>query len=151
MALAGVFLAASAIAGGRERRTDAHVPVLEVLLRGLAAYRIGRMVAFERIAQPLREPFTATVPDETGVDDTVVARGRGLRWAFGELLSCPTCVATWASLGLGIGALVAPAPTRFLVRVLGITGIAELSHLAAEHLEWSARAARRASADASGG
>jgi hypothetical protein len=144
LALAATFLAISGIAGARERRS-APLDPLELGLRGLAAYRIGRMVAFERIAVPVREPFTATVPDETGVDETVVARGRGVRWAIGELLSCPTCVATWATLALAIGSMVAPGPTRFLIRVLGVTGLAELGHLAAEHLEWSARAARKAS------
>jgi hypothetical protein len=146
LTLAATFLAIAGLAGARERRRDAPPGVLEIGLRGLAAYRIGRMIAFERIAEPVREPFTATVPDASGTDETVVARGRGVQWAIGELLSCPTCVATWASLALGIGAIVLPGPTRFVVRVLGVTGLAELSHLAAEHLEWTARAARRAAA-----
>ena len=143
LSLAGVFLAASGLAGARGRGGNALGDPLEIGLTGLAAHRIGRMVAFEKVAEPLREPFTRTVPDESGADDTVVARGRGLQWAFGELLSCPVCVGTWAALGLSIGRMVLPGPTRFVIRVLAIAGIAELNYVAVERLEWGARASRR--------
>ena len=143
LSLASVFLAASGLAGARGRGGNALGDPLEIGLTGLAAHRIGRMVAFEKVAEPLREPFTRTVPDESGADDTVVARGRGLQWAFGELLSCPICVATWAALCLSIGRMVLPGPTRFVIRVLAIAGIAELNYVAVERLEWAARASRR--------
>lgn len=143
LSLASVFLAASGLAGARGRGGNALGDPLEIGLTGLAAHRIGRMVAFEKVAEPLREPFTRTVPDESGADDTVVARGRGLQWAFGELLSCPICVGTWAALGLSIGRMVLPGPTRFVIRVLAIAGIAELNYVAVERLEWAGRASRR--------
>ncbi len=141
--LVAVFLVATALAGSRRPARDRQAGLVELAMTGLAAHRIGRMIAFERVAEPIREPFTATVPDQTGTDETVVARGRGVRWAVGELLSCPTCVATWAALALSIGMHVFPGPTRFMVRVLSIAGVAELNHVAVEHLEWSARKARR--------
>jgi hypothetical protein len=142
LSLVGAFLAASGFAGSRDRRGLAADPI-EIGLTGLAAHRIGRMIAFEKVAEPLREPFTATVPDGSGADDTVVARGRGLQWALGELLSCPICVGTWAALGLSIGRLVLPGPTRFVIRVLAIAGLAELNHVVVERLEWGARVDRR--------
>jgi hypothetical protein len=145
LGLVGTFLAATAIAGSRQRPDAERLDPLTLALTGMAAHRIGRMIAFERVGEPIREEFTRTIPDETGVDETVVARGRGVRWAIGELLSCPLCVGTWAALGLSIGMLVLPGPTRFVVRVLGIAGLAELNYVAVERLEWSARAARRAS------
>ncbi len=142
LSLVGAFLAASGFAGSRDRRGLAADPI-EIGLTGLAAHRIGRMIAFEKVAEPLREPFTATVPDGSGADDTVVARGRGLQWALGELLSCPICVGTWAALGLSIGRLILPGPTRFVIRVLAIAGLAELNHVVVERLEWGARVDRR--------
>ncbi|HEX2195271.1 MAG TPA: DUF1360 domain-containing protein [Candidatus Limnocylindria bacterium] len=118
----------------------------DVTLTALAAHRIGRMLAYERVAEPIREPFTATVTDASGVDETVVARGTGMRWVIGELVSCPLCVATWASLALTAGRRFLPGPTQVLVRVLAIAGLAELNYSVVERLEWSARAARRKAA-----
>jgi hypothetical protein len=135
----GSFLGATAVASGRR-------PVLptptELVMLGLASHRIGRMVAFERVGEPLRAPFTATVPDDSGADEAVVARGRGVRWVVGELVSCPTCVATWASLALAIGQRFLPGPTRVLVGILAVAGVAEVVNGVSEQLEWSARAAR---------
>lgn len=145
LGLVGLFVGTAAVAGSRQRgRAHERPEPLTLALTGLAAHRIGRMIAFERVGEPIREEFTATVPDESGADETVVARGRGVRWAIGELLSCPLCVGTWAALALSIGMMVLPGPTRFLVRVLAIAGIAELNYVAVERLEWSARAARQA-------
>jgi hypothetical protein len=147
LSLVGTFLAIAGLAGSGDRRTSSLSDPLELGLTGLAAHRIGRMIAFEKVTEPLREPFTRTVPDESGADDTVVARGRGLQWAVGELMSCPVCVATWSALGLLIGRMVLPGPTRFVTRVLATAGLAELNYLAVERLEWSARADRHAAGD----
>lgn len=146
VSLIGSFLASIAVAGTRPAHRLPRVGPFDLVLMGLASHRIGRMVAFERVAEPLREPFTATVPDETGADETVVARGRGVRWVLGELLSCPTCVATWAAMILYLGLTFFPRPTRVLLSVLAATGTAEIAYVAVEQLEWSGRAARRAAA-----
>ncbi len=143
LSLVATFLAAAGIAGSKDRGGRGLGDPVDIALTGMAAHRIGRMIAFEKVAEPLREPFTATVPDSSGADDTVVARGRGLHWALGELLSCPICVGTWAALGLTIGRMILPGPTRFVTRVLAIAGIAELNYTAVERLEWGARSDRR--------
>lgn len=140
LTLIATFLSAAGLAG----RQPPRVGTLDVALMGLASHRIGRMIAFERVAAPIREPFTATVPHESGADETVVARGRGVRWVLGELLSCPICVGTWAALGLAIGMSLLPGPTRFVIRVLAVTGLAELNYVGVEWLEWAARANRTA-------
>lgn len=142
LGLIGTFLAAIATAGSATSRRPSIGP-FELGVMGLASHRIGRMMAYERVAAPLREPFTATVRDSTGVDETVVARGKGAQWVFGELVSCPTCVATWAALGMYLGLTVLPGPTRALMHVLAAVGVSELVNGAVEQLEWSSRAARR--------
>lgn len=142
LGLIASYVAAIGIIGSRADGRRARVGLVDIGLIGLAAHRVGRIVAFERVAVPLREPFTATVPDDTGVDETVVARGRGVQWAIGELLSCPTCVASWAALMMYLGLIVLPGPTRALVGVLAAAGVAEVTHNLVERLEWSARAAR---------
>ena len=115
---------------------------MQLLLVGTAAYRIGRMLAFERVATPIRRPFTATVPDASGAGEAVVARGSGAQWVIGELLSCPVCVSTWAAAGLfaGLGAL--PLFTRTLVAVLSAVGVAEVLNGVVETLTWTSERAR---------
>lgn len=144
VAVVGTFLGVTALASARRPALPSPT---ELVMLGLASHRIGRMLAFERVGEPFRAPFTATVPDDSGADETVVARGRGVRWVLGELVSCPTCVATWASLALAIGQRFLPAPTRVLVGVLAAAGVAEVVNGVSEQLEWSARAARVDSAD----
>ena len=149
LTLVGTFLS-SVVLVGRDRTVHAPLAVRDLFLLGLASHRIGRMVAFERVAEPFRAPFTATVPDESGADETVVARGKGVRWVLGELLSCPTCVATWSALALTIGRRMLPGPTQMLVNVLAVVGVSEFASNAVDDLEWRARAHRRRAAPQAG-
>jgi hypothetical protein len=142
LALVGTYSSVALLASAARRR--ATLPSLpELVILGLASHRVGRMLAYERVGEPFREPFTATVPDESGVDDTVVARGRGVRWVVGELVSCPTCVATWAALAMALMRRFAPGTTTVLIGSLATAGVAEVVNGLSERLEWTARAARR--------
>jgi hypothetical protein len=133
LSLIGLFLTSIGLAGiGPFRRY--RPSIVEIGLLGLASYRIGHMVAYEAVARPLREPFTDTVPDGAG-ELTVVASGRGPRYALGELLSCPLCAGTWAALGLYIGLAVLPGPTRMLINVLAATSVVEFTNAFIQRLE----------------
>src|SRR5215217_7406831 len=99
LALIGAFLGSMAtfsLTALRRESQPAGRP-FDLVLLGLASYRIGRMLAYERVAAPLRAAVTTTAPDPSGYGETVVARGDGARKAVGELLSCPICVSTWAA------------------------------------------------------
>src|SRR6185295_7178549 len=110
-------------------------------------FRIGRMIAFEGVAAPLREPFTETRVDASGAGQTVVAVGNGPRRVMGELMSCPICLGTWVAAALVYALHLLPGPTRVLVAIMGTTGMAELVYSTTEALDWNARAARRACRD----
>lgn len=152
LTLIGSFLATGAVASvpALVRRRSPMGP-MQLLMLGTAAYRIGRMVAFERVGTPLRDAFTATVPDDSGMGETVVARGRGPRWVVGELLSCPICVATWAASGLVVGLGVLPRYTQTLLTILSATGLAELLNQLIEVLTWSAEKSRAEAGREAGG
>lgn len=130
-------------------RGDPNAPLLkpfDLLLLGLSAYRTGHMISFERVAEPLRAPFTQTIPDGSGAGETVVARGKGVRWALGELFSCPICVGTWAAAGLLYGLHLLPRPTRVYMTIMGATGVAEIIYALTEALVWLGHAQRKLSA-----
>ncbi len=139
----GLFGAFASRVRGKDRPLD--LRPLDVTLLGLSTYRAGRLAAYDRVTEPLRDPFTATQPDEYGAGENVVAEGVGTRKAIGELVSCPTCVGTWVAAGLVYGLQVAPGPTRVLLAILGATGLAELLNGASEALTWTGKAARKQS------
>ncbi len=148
LSLIGVFLALLGLFSkwAADRHESLDIRPFDLLLVGLSAFRTGHMIAYERVAEPLREPFTETVPDESGAGETVVAEGTGVRRALGELLSCPICVGTWASAALVYGLHLAPRPTRVFLTIMSATGVAELLNSAIEALTWLAEAERKQSA-----
>lgn len=137
---AGLF-AATARRSGRGGR-ELELGALDITLLGLATYRTGRVIAFDQVTEPLRAPFTR----ET--DGGVEPEGSGVRAAVGELLSCPTCIATWIGAGLVLGLRLAPAPTRTYLAFMSASGLAEMLDYATEALDSSQSAAQaRASVD----
>lgn len=131
------------------KRNDERKPLtaLDFAMLGFATFRMGRLIAFDRVAEPLRAPFTKTVPDESGAGDTVVAAGRGPREVIGELLSCPICAGTWIAAGLVYGLNFFPNPTRLVIAIMSATGLAELLHEVTEALTWSGQVERNKAGD----
>jgi hypothetical protein len=145
MTLVGLFLGllGTFALRERERKHSFELPPRDLVLLGLATFRGARVVAYDRVAEPFRDPVTETVPDEFDAGENVVAEGTGARKAIGELVSCPTCVGTWIAAGLVYGLRVAPGPTRLFAAILATSGLAELIGAATEHLTWSAQSARK--------
>lgn len=117
---------------------------LTLVVFALATYRLGRAVAFNAVFEWLRQPFTKVVPHDSGADDECVADGKpgSVRFALGELLTCPICSGTWSALALLAVYLVDPAFGRLLVYALGLAGAAELLHWRSEYDQWQGRAGR---------
>lgn len=145
MTLVGVFLGILGVFVSREkdRRRTFELGPRDLALLGLATFRGARLVAYDRVAEPFRDPVTETAPDEFGAGENVVAEGAGARKAIGELVSCPTCVGTWLAAALVYGMHLAPGPTRLFAAILGVSGLAELFGAAEEILTWTAQAARK--------
>jgi hypothetical protein len=142
LSMIALFMTLVGIALARPESSIARLRPVEWLQLGIAAHRIGRSIAFERVGTPIREPFTDTKPDSTGAGETVVARGVGARAAVGELLSCPTCTATWAAGLLAAVLAFSPRLGRTLITVFSAAGIAHLLEGVVEWLTWAGRADR---------
>jgi len=143
VALIGLFLSLFAAFSTRLMRGTGEVKPLDVALLGMATFRAGRMIAYDQILGPVREPFTETQPDESGAGDTTVPEGSGVQRALGELLSCPICVGTWVAAILTYGLHLLPGPTRVLLTILSAAGAAELLGATTEALSWGGAVARR--------
>jgi hypothetical protein len=134
------------VLGKRQKLESYEITSIDLTLLGLATYRAGRLAAYDRVTEPLRAPITETVPDEYEAGENVVAEGAGVQKALGELVSCPTCVGTWAAAGMLYGMQIAPGPTRLFAGILAVSGLAEILDSAVEALSWTGQAARKRSA-----
>jgi hypothetical protein len=123
-------------------RLNASPSVFDFVLLAFATLRLGRMVAYDRVMEPFRAPFTITVPDKSGAGKTVVARGTGIRCAIGQLISCPICVGTWIAAGLVYALYAFPGPARVFMIIAAATGLAEMLNGLVEAFSWSGHLAR---------
>lgn len=143
--LSGTFLALFAAFTWRERREheELHLRPLDVVLLAFSTYRLGRMIAYDKVMEAYRAPFAKTVPDVTGAGESVVPKGRGVRRAIGELITCPICSGTWVAAALVYGLGVAPGPTRAFLTIMSSIGMGEFLNAATEALQWTGQARRK--------
>jgi hypothetical protein len=98
----GALLGVTAVtARGREGVPRGEVPVLAA-----ATFALSKLIVHEKAETWLRQPF---------VDEQAARRrpkGRRLRYAVGELLTCTRCTGAWTALGLVALRLHAPATGR---------------------------------------
>jgi hypothetical protein len=89
------------------------------------------------VTSPLRAPFTrySGTSAEAELDEEV--RGRGMREAVGELVSCPFCLGQWvATTGL-FGLIVVPRATRAIASVFAVLAASDMLQYAYAKLQES--------------
>jgi hypothetical protein len=122
-AFAGFLLAASQVRGGLPER----MPLVDILVIGIATHKLTRIVARDWVTAPLRAPFTKFKEQaETPGEVIEEPRGEGLQRATGQLVTCPWCLAPWIGGALMLGWLVAPRAVRFVAGVATVVAISDL-------------------------
>jgi hypothetical protein len=148
LTLTGTFLAlfgAFALSQRNQKQEQALRP-FDLVLLGLATYRTGHLIVYDKVTGPLRAPFTKITDDASGVGKTVTSQSKpGIMRALGELLSCPICIGTWVAAGLVYGLALVPRITRPFLYMHSAVGIAELLHAAEEALKWTGQTERATS------
>ncbi|WP_445151107.1 DUF1360 domain-containing protein [Baekduia sp. Peel2402] len=109
-ALTGALVVATRAQGGKPIQRG-ELPVL-----GLATFAVAKLVAKEKVDSWVREPFLEERPDGERRP-----KGRRMRYAVGELLSCTRCVGAWSALGLVSMRLLRPREASVVVPVLALT------------------------------
>jgi hypothetical protein len=144
LGLIGLFLALfAALAPRRSDRGDHEIGILDWTMLSIASLRAGRLISYDLVTEPIRDPFTETKDHPSGAGEMVVPKGSGATGAIGELLSCPICSGTWAAAALAFFLRLAPRPARFFLAILSATGVAEILSALLEALEWSGEAERK--------
>jgi hypothetical protein len=95
------------------------IPYPELIPVGAATFALAKVVAKEKVGSWVREPFVEQ--DEN--HKPVAPRGRGFRYAVGELMTCTRCVGAWSALGL-VGLRIASPPAgRIVTSVLATSAV----------------------------
>jgi Protein of unknown function (DUF1360) len=114
----GALLGATALsARGREPLPRGEVPLLAA-----ATFALSKLIVHEKVESWIREPF---------VDERASGRrpkGRRLRYAVGELLTCTRCTGAWTALGLMALRLHAPQTGRTVTTVLAASAGSDMLH-----------------------
>jgi hypothetical protein len=89
----------------------------EIASLGLAAFALAKLISKEKVETWVREPFV----EETAQGPR--PKGRRLRYATGELLTCTRCVGAWSSLGLVGLRVMRPREARVVTAVLATSAL----------------------------
>ena len=123
-AVMGVFSAALALHARSSASRDRVSPdtAFDACSLALATFSVADAIAHERIAHFIRAPFVTDTPDDHGGH----AKGEGMRYAIGELLTCSRCVGSWSALGLAGLTVLSPAAGRAVIGVFAAAGANDL-------------------------
>jgi len=102
----GALLAGTAVSA----RGRAAIPNQELPALAAASFALSKLVVHEKVESWVRRPFV----DE----ERRKPKGRRLRYAVGELLTCTRCMGAWSALGLVALRLHSPTAGRTVATVL---------------------------------
>ncbi|MBB6443564.1 DUF1360 domain-containing protein [Bacillus benzoevorans] len=105
------------------------VSILDLLVLGLACFRLTRLLVYDRITTFIRSPFMEEMEEigESGQKEIYLVPKKGvIKGFFGELLSCYWCTGIWSAIGILIFYYVAPLYAVPVIMVLAVAGIGAL-------------------------
>jgi hypothetical protein len=109
LSLAYGSLLAVLAASARDRQA---IAPRELLPLSAATFALSKLIVREKAETWIRRPFVEEAPGEAR------PRGRGLRYAVGELLTCTRCTGAWSALSLVGLRLYAPRTAQTVTAVL---------------------------------
>lgn len=115
VAMGGYAAAVGVLAGVAKlcgRRLPERFGPGDAVLLSIATHKLSRLVAKDAVTSPLRAPFTRYEQPAGDGELNESVRGRGVRHAIGELISCPFCLDVWFATALTGGLVLAPRWTR---------------------------------------
>lgn len=130
-------LVAAVLLAAREHG-DEPIRQAEIVPLGLATFALSKLIAKEKVESWVREPFLEELPSGERRP-----KGRRLRYAVGELLSCSRCVGAWSSLALVGLRLTRPREARVVTALLGTGAINDFLHAGFTHLCASSNVAQQ--------
>lgn len=118
------------LAGDRRDSLPDHVEGADVVLVGMATHKLTRILTKDWVTAPLRAPFVRYEGSVGGGEVKEEVRGRGLRKAIGDLLTCPWCTGPWVAGALMTGLMTRPRATRVLAAGFAAVAVSDFLHQA---------------------
>lgn len=111
---AALTLTYVSLLGGLAYASRSRDPVerAELLPLTAASFALAKLLGKEKVESWVRAPFLDESPEGKQ------PKGRGLRYAVGELLSCTRCLGAWSALGLVGLRMLSPGTGRTVTSVL---------------------------------
>jgi hypothetical protein len=138
VALGGYAGAVGLLAGTallRRKQLPSTYNLGDVALLSIATHKLSRLLAKDAVLSPLRAPFTRYREPAGDGELNEEVRGRGLRHAIGELISCPFCLDMWFATGLTGGLILAPRLTRTFEVIMTAVAASDFLHLGYDALK----------------
>jgi len=101
----------------RRRALTARPAAADLALVAVATHKVARMLSKDSVLATVRMPFTRFEGPAGAGEVNESVRGKGVRHAVGELLTCPFCLAQWVATLFTFGMLLAPRATRQVAAV----------------------------------
>jgi hypothetical protein len=139
----GTLLTSLAVAARRSRAAataagDEPLASSEIAPLGAAAFALSKLIAKEKVETWVRQPFVEEQPDGGRRP-----KGRGLRYAIGELLTCTRCLGAWSALALVALRVVRPREARVVTTVLATSAANDFLHAGFSYMTAEANVAAR--------
>lgn len=112
--LSGTFSSLLVLSALTARGRDA-IPAAEYVPLATATFALSKLLVHEKVETWVRQPFV----EETA--DGKRPKGRGLRYAVGELLTCTRCSGAWSALALVSLRTHSPELAKTLTTVLSVS------------------------------
>jgi len=128
------------------------ISLFDFVLITLAAFRITRLVVYDKITRFFREWFVAKRVEEMDGQRVVVLmplRG-GVRGTIHDLLGCPWCIGIWSALAVFFCYFVFPW-AWFIIAVLAAAGLSSFIQITANMIGWAAEGFKKDVSAAPGG
>ena len=109
----GSLLGALALAARKGRSAQEPITGTDVAVTGAATFALAKLLSHEKVESWLRAPFVEETPS-----GEQKPKGRRMRYAIGELLTCSRCAGAWSALGVVGLRLLSPDTGRVVSNVL---------------------------------
>jgi hypothetical protein len=129
------FVASLWLAFRRRGELPESYGLLDIVTIGIATHKVARLISKDKVTAFMRAPFTRYQEPGGPGELEEEPRGEGLRYAVGELLVCPYCIAQWVVTGFAVGMVGAPKMTRLLALIFtghAISDFLQIAYKAAE-------------------
>lgn len=111
-----------------EQTAAGQMNMSDILLGGVATYKLSRIISKDRVTSPLRAPFTEFEEPAGTSEVKEKTRGTGVQRAIGDLLTCPYCMGPWVATALGYGFVARPRAARLLSGIFAAVAVSDFLH-----------------------